>query len=181
MKYDVIIIGGGLAGFTAGIRLLQAGRKCCIVSGGLSLHEVPKAQFKELGGVVLAGNRVVDGEWDGDRLVSAGTSNLEGTRLKADNYILATGKFFSRGLVATMDEILEPLFGCDVDYVPGRANWIDPDFFAPQPFESFGVRTERGLVLRGGRRTENLYAAGEILAGDVDIEKSAMDVCDRII
>lgn len=181
MKYDVIIIGGGLAGFTAGIRLLQAGRRCCIVSGGLSLHEVPKAQFKDLGGVILAGNRVVDGEWDGDRLVSVSTSNLEGTRLTADNFILATGKFFSRGLVATMDEILEPLFGCDVDFVPGRANWYDPDFFAPQPFESFGVRTKDGLVLREGRKADNLYAAGEVLAGNVDIVKSAMDVCDRII
>lgn len=181
MKYDVIIIGGGLAGYTAGIRLLEAGRKCCVISGGLSLHEVPKGRFKELGGTIIAGNRVVNGEWDGDRLVSVGTSNLEGTRLKADDYILATGKFFSRGLVATMDEIMEPLFGCDVDYVPGRANWYDPDFFAPQPFESFGVRTSDGLVFRGGRRMENLYAAGEILAGNVDIVESALDVCDRII
>lgn len=181
MKYDVVIIGGGLAGYTAGIRLLQAGMKCCVVSGGLSLHEVPRNEFKELGGVILAGNRAVDGEWDGDRLKSVSTSNMEGTRLKADNYILATGKFFSRGLEATADEILEPLFNCDVDYVPGRDNWFNPDFFAPQPFESFGVRTEDGLVLRSGRKTENLYAAGEILAGNVDIVKSAMEVCDRII
>lgn len=181
MKYDVIIIGGGLAGFTAGVRLQKAGLRCCIVSGGLSLHDVSKQEFKGLGGTVLSGNRVVDGEWKADRLISVGTSNMEGTRLYADKFILATGKFFSRGLVATMDDIREPLFNCDVYYIPGRANWYDPDFFAFQPFESFGVRTEDGLAFRGGRRLENLYAAGEVLAGNVDIIESVMAICDRII
>lgn len=39
MKFDTIIIGGGLTGMTAGIRLLQAGRSVAIVSQGQSaLH-----------------------------------------------------------------------------------------------------------------------------------------------
>ena len=39
MKFDTIIIGGGLSGFTAGIALAEAGKKCLLVSGGQSaLH-----------------------------------------------------------------------------------------------------------------------------------------------
>ena len=39
MKFDVIIIGSGLAGLTAGIRLAEAGKSCAIISNGQSaLH-----------------------------------------------------------------------------------------------------------------------------------------------
>ena len=39
MRYDTIIIGGGLSGLTAGITLAKAGQKVCIVSAGQSsLH-----------------------------------------------------------------------------------------------------------------------------------------------
>ena len=39
MKFDTIIIGGGLCGLTAGIELSRKGQKCLIVSSGQSaLH-----------------------------------------------------------------------------------------------------------------------------------------------
>jgi len=181
MTYDVIIIGGGLAGTTAGLALVKAGKKCCIVSEGLSLHDTPKAEYLSAGGDFFAGDSVVSGEWDGRRLKAVFTRNLESTRLEADTFILATGKFFSKGLVADMEKIFEPVFHSDVDYEKCRDDWYDPDFFAKQPFERFGVKTEGCKVIINGETSENLYAAGEILSGEIDIVKTAEEVCRRLI
>lgn len=182
MKFDAVIIGGGLAGMTAGVELQKKGLCCAVVAEGLSLNDVPRGEFIDLGGTLLAGDSVVGGVWNGTRLECVHTRNLEGTPLEADNFVLATGKFFSRGLVSTMDGIYEPVFGCDVIYDTGREKWVNGDFFGPQPFEKYGVRTDaEGRVFIGGRPADNLYAAGEILSGTVDIVESALGVCRRII
>lgn len=181
MRYDVVIIGGGLAGMTAAVALRKAGKEVIVVSEGLSLHETPRKEFVSLGGTLLPGDSVISGEWDGNRLLSVRTRNLEGTPLEAGAFILATGKFFSRGLISTMDRIYEPVFGADVEYDEDRDNWVNPDFHAEQPFEHFGVKTEDCRVVIGGITSENLFAAGEILAGEVDIIKSAEEVCRKLM
>lgn len=182
MKYDVIIIGAGLAGMTAGVNLLKAGKSCLAVSEGLSLNENPSAEFVALGGVLLRGDSVVRGVFEGDVLKAVATRNLGPTLLQADNFILSTGKFFSRGLRSDMDKVYEPVFGCDVDYIADRNAWTTPDFFARQPFEDFGVVTDgTSRASIGGKTVANLYAAGEVLKGKIDIEKSALEVCRNII
>lgn len=92
-----------------------------------------------------------------------------GITLEAAEFVLATGRFFSRGLVADMEGVREPLFGADVDFPADRSKWFNPDFFAPQPFESFGVKTDKaGRILKGGKPVENVYALGKILGGKHD-------------
>ena len=183
MRFDVVIMGGGQAGTAAGVRLLHSGLSCLIVSEGLSLSETSKRQFIALGGRFLPGDSVLGGEWSQDgRLLGVTTRNLEETLLRADNFILATGRFFSKGLVSTMDSIYEPVFGCDVRFEQGRSLWCSTDFFAPQPFESFGVIVDDGgRVSIKGHQVPNLFACGEILEGCQDMDQSIDRVCRSII
>ena len=189
MKFDVIIIGGGLAGITAATALQQAGLKCVVVSEGLSLNEAPGKAFRACGGTILPGDRVTGGTFSGDRLLSVNTEKLAPTALEADFFILATGKYFSRGIMADMDKVYEPVFGLDVEYDADRSTWFNPDFSQPQRFLEFGVRTLDGCALRNGRPIVNLFPAGEVLAGltgsqgDASgrIRRSGLDAAETIL
>ncbi|MBR4809665.1 MAG: FAD-binding protein [Bacteroidales bacterium] len=177
MKFDVVIIGGGLAGVTAATALQESGCRCVMVAEGLSLHEAPRNAFRAAGGTVLAGDRVCGGTVSGGKLLSVSTEKLGDVSLEAPYFILATGKFFSRGIVADMDGVREPLFGLDVEYVNDRSSWFSPSFSDPQPFMEFGVKAEDGCALIGGQKIVNLFPAGEVLAG---ISILAPDAVDRI-
>lgn len=182
MKFDVVIIGGGLAGLSAGVELQKAGLRCAAVAEGLSLNECPREEFVRLGGTLFPGDSVTEGHIEDGALKWVGTRNLTGTRLEACNFILSTGKFFSRGLISNMDEIVEPVFGCDVEYDPNPENWTSSDFFGAQPFEKFGIVTDaKGRVKIGGEVIDNLYAAGEILAGSPDVVSTALSAAGEII
>lgn len=190
MKFDAVIIGGGKAGFAAACKLQEAGKKCAVIARGRSLRDTERFVFVECGGTVLNGDVATGGVWDGPRLVGVTTRNLAPTLLEADNFILATGKFFSKGLVATMDKVTEPVFGSDVEFDEDRTKWFNPDFYGQQPFELFGVKTDgEQRVSIGGVISENLYAAGEILAGiggvgadnNEKIEQSAIAAAQRIL
>lgn len=188
MKFDVVIIGGGLAGMRAATVLQTEGLRCAVVAEGLSLHYAPRSEFKAAGGTILAGDKVVGGVFEGDRLRSVRTEKLGDVTLEADWFILATGKYFSKGIVADMDRIYEPLFGLDVLYEQDRSKWFDPAFSSHQHFLDFGVRTSDGCALKDGVRIVNLIPAGEVLAGissaegdaKARIQKSALDAVQMI-
>ncbi|MCR5760278.1 MAG: FAD-binding protein [Bacteroidales bacterium] len=177
MRYDAVVIGGGRSGCAEALRRASDGQKVCLVAAGLTLHSLePELRDKpysmlhaltKAGVAVLRGDIACEAVWDtsaGGKLSAVKTAN--GVTLEAGEFVLATGRFFSKGLIADMDGIREPLFGADVDYPEDRSKWFDPDFFAPQPFESFGVKTDRkGRILKDGKAVENVYAAGKILGG----------------
>jgi anaerobic glycerol-3-phosphate dehydrogenase B subunit len=204
MKYDVVIIGGGLAGCTAAGVLAEAGRKVALFSEGLSLHDAsegpashkeqsrpPYAALSALaakGVTVFRGDSIIGAEMseDGTKVIRAFSRNLGDEPLEAAAYVLATGKFFSRGIISNMEGMFEPVFHADVEFEADHSKWYDTDFFAVQPYERFGVKTDaEGHVLKGGVSVLNLYAAGQVLAGepmdDGEIETSGRTAANEIL
>lgn len=179
MKFDAVIIGGGLAGTAVATALQENGLKCAVVAEGLSIHNAERQRFELLGGYLLRGDVAVNGTIKDGEVKGIGTRNMGPEALTADIWVIATGKFFGKGLVATMDGIYEPIFGLDVKYAEDRAAWFDPDFSKPQPFLDFGLETdEAGHPFKDGAPVRNLYAAGEILAG---ISSASPEACKAIL
>jgi anaerobic glycerol-3-phosphate dehydrogenase len=189
MKFDAVVIGGGKAGCEAAAHLLDAGLKVCLVSAGLTMDSDGTDPWRENRGLARRGVVVLRGDSAVSALLGDGTVNavftecLEDEPLEARLFVLATGKFFSRGLLSDMERIYEPVFGADVDYIPGRENWYNGDFSAAQPFLDFGVKTDaQGRVLIGGKSIVNLYATGDILAKgatEADVVKIAEEYAGK--
>lgn len=134
---------------------------------GLRAQMMLRDYFEQLGGTYLLGDNVVNGNFDADgRLSSIRTVNMGDDLLEADNFILATGGIFSRGIVADPQRIYEPLFGLDVDAPSDREQWYSRDFFARQPYMTYGVVTDTCFrPSRNGVTVPNLRAIGAVLSG----------------
>lgn len=134
---------------------------------GVRAQRLLSEEFVRLGGQLIQGDKVVSYEMnDRGSIISLSTVNHSDILFRAENFILATGSFFGRGLVATPDEIVEPIFGLDVDAKASREEWCGEKILGVQPFQRFGVRVDQRLRPSiGGRTIENLYAVGSVLAG----------------
>ena len=134
---------------------------------GTRMHALLRKRFEELRGMFLNGDKVVAGTIAGDKLHNVTTEKLEGTKLVADNFVMATGSFMSRGLVSDYKKVYEPILGVDVDYIAERPQWTQNDVFDAQPYMEFGVRTDNQLrVAKDGTTLANVYAVGQILSGN---------------
>lgn len=150
-----------------------------------------KNYFQKLGGLYLLGDNVTGGVMENGRLKSISTINHGDMEFEADNFILATGSFFSHGIIASQDSIYEPIFGLDVVADPHRSQWYNQDLYAHQSYMGYGVRSDKQLRCQiGGKVVENLYAVGSILASQNAIEEgtgggvaitTALYVADKII
>ncbi|MCQ2156582.1 MAG: FAD-binding protein [Bacteroidales bacterium] len=161
MKFDVVIIGGGASGMEALAK--YSGRRVAVISKGLSIHNVAHPATE---GVSFFEGDSVTGAELRDGKVIAVTAEKMG-RIEADEFVLATGKYFGGGIVADMTRVYEPVFGLDVEYEQDREKWFKEDFFAPQPFLDFGVKVDsKGHPSIGGVKIANLVATGEVLSGN---------------
>lgn len=132
---------------------------------GMAIHEALEHRLKALGGTILNGHRATGAEFDGQRLKAVYTDKLDGDSLMADNFILASGSFFGRGLVALPDTVKEPLLALDT-YAPDDVTaWFAADMFAPQPVINAGVTVDSSFCpTKDGRKVENVFVAGSTLA-----------------
>ena len=131
---------------------------------GIRTQMLLKRRYELLGGTFLAGDQVTGAHVHEGKVHSVVTHNLGNHFLEAANFVLATGAFFSKGLVSNPFEIYEPIFGLDVEQPQERSEWYNADFMKDQPYSGFGVKTDERLrAVKGGEALKNLYVAGSIL------------------
>ena len=130
-----------------------------------------RRKFESLGGLMINGDSALNAHFEGDRVHCIKTRLLEDEEIIADNFVLAAGSFFSKGLVSEFDKIYEPVFESDIIGVEGfndkdRFSWTNHRFANPQPYQSAGVAiNEHCQVQKCGQFLANLYAIGNVIGG----------------
>lgn len=134
---------------------------------GIRSQMTLKSEFEKAGGRFFLGDTALKAVIDETGRISAiETANFNDIRIEADDFVLASGSFFSKGIIATPDKIYEPVFGIDLAYNEGRDRWFDRNFWNRQNYISFGAKVDTGLnAFINGRKVENLYAIGSVVGG----------------
>jgi glycerol-3-phosphate dehydrogenase subunit B len=152
---------------------------------GLPVFEIPtippavtgirlKSAFEEamprLGAVTFFRKLVLAARPEGDGFCcEVGWTAVE-ARVRARGAILATGRFFGKGLVPHRKGVAEALFGLPVVQPDSRAKWHGEHMFDPagHGINRAGLATDRRfrpLGADGRPAFANLHAVGSILAG----------------
>ena len=133
---------------------------------GIRTQMMLKNFYTRLGGTYLLGDSVTGGDFEGRKLKGIRTLNHSDKLFCADNFILASGSFFSRGLLSTPSGIFEPVFDLQVNCPQERRDWTRENFFDRQPYMGCGVATDGQFrALRKGESIENLRVCGSLLSG----------------
>ena len=133
---------------------------------GIHTQQKLRSVFQQNGGVFMLGDNVLRADIKGNRISQIYSFNHGDIPFVGQNFILATGSYFSQGLIASTEKIYEPIFDLDVTFTPNRTQWYNSDVFDTQPYQSFGIKTDSTFrCTREGKLFENLYAAGAILEG----------------
>ena len=157
---------------------------------GIRTQLLLKRRYELLGGTYLMGDEATGAHVHEGSVHSIVTHNLGNHFLEAENFILATGAYFSKGLRSNPFQISEPIFGLDVEQAAERSDWYNPEFMREQPYMKYGVATDATLhALKDGEPIKNLNAIGSRL-GETHSEmgtggglaiRSALAVADQIL
>ncbi len=148
---------------------------------GLRIFNRFRERLIAKGATFLMGNPVTGVTVKGGRCEGIRVCNppLE-TEYRAEQYILATGRFLGGGLWAEMDRIVEPVFHLPVSQPAGRGDWFRERFFQPEahPIHAAGIATDRSLRPSGeggAPLLTNVRVAGSILANHQSIEEHSRE------
>lgn len=133
---------------------------------GIHMQQYLHKCFTDLGGVYMLGDNVNKVDFVDNKVSKVYSYNHGDIPFVGENVVLATGSYFSQGLVATSDSVYEPIFNLDVNYLAERKDWYNEKVFEKQNYQHFGVKTDshfRGV--RKGQAIENLFVSGAILEG----------------
>ena len=159
---------------------------------GIRTQMTLKAEFEKAGGRFFLGDTVIESKADENgNIQSISTVNFNDISMSADNFVLATGSFFSKGLIATPDKVYEPVFGIDLTYNEGRENWFNTQFWQKQNYISFGAKVDADLNASiDSKKIGNLYVIGSVTGGTNALYEScgggvaivtALAAADRIL
>ena len=173
---DIVVLPAvfGLKDITVVEKLREAiGKKTMFVATmppsvpGIRSQMSLKSEFEKAGGRFFLGDTVLDATTDENgNVTNIGTVNFDDIRLQADNFVLATGSFFSKGLIATPEKVYEPVLGIDLCYNDGRDQWFDRNFWNRQNYLSFGAKVDSDLnIFINGKKVSNVYAIGSLIGG----------------
>ena len=133
---------------------------------GIHTQQYLHNYFLQQGGVYMLGDNVLKADMEDKKVKQVYSFNHGDIPFTAQNFVLATGSYFSQGLIATPTRIYEPVFNLDVEYSGSRTDWYTPKMFDSQNYQHYGVKTDNSFKGKlNGSIIENLYVAGAILEG----------------
>lgn len=133
---------------------------------GVRINAALRHYFQMLGGRFIMGDTVTTATTQGDTVTEVRTAKLQEMPLQADDYVIATGSFMSRGLVANFERVYEPILDLDTNAPADHSQWSQYGMMGDQPYMSYGVITDANLhPLKGGKPLTNVFAIGQLLAG----------------
>lgn len=158
---------------------------------GIRIQKYLHDYFVKSGGVYMLGDTIKEATIENGKVTELFSYNHGNIPFKAKNVILATGSYFSQGLIAAQNKVYEPIFDLDVTYNPERKEWNNTNVFSAQAYQEFGVKTDNSFrALLDGKTVDNLYVSGAILEGFNPIKEgcgagvsilSGLYIADQII
>ncbi len=138
---------------------------------GIRLKEMFEEALPKKGVRQFLQERICDvlPEPDNGFLMELAGGNAQGQKIRSRGVLLATGRFFGKGLQADRNRIRESLFDLPVFQPVNRSGWYRMDFLDPRghSIHQAGLEIDknfRPLGTSGAPAFSNLFAAGAILA-----------------